>query len=108
MSTIGLALSGGALYRLYGPPIAAATVARVVGLGLLVCALGRLAPAVADVTARFAPQGGKLARLVGLGYGGGMALLVVLAFLALLFVTREFGPEDRARFARVLSRKRPQ
>lgn len=105
---LGLALSGGALYRLYGPPIAAATVARVVGLGLLVCALGRLAPAVADITARFAPQGGKLARLVGLGYGGGMALLVVLAFLALLFVTREFGPEDRARFARVLSRKRPQ
>jgi hypothetical protein len=60
------------------------------------------------VTARFAPHGGKLARLDGLGYGGGMALLVVLAFLALLFVTREFGPEDRARFARVLSRKRPQ
>ncbi len=103
---LGLTLSGAALWRQYGAPLPAATVVRVLGLGAVLCALGRLAPPVAQVVEQLAPGGGKLARVVGLGYGGGMAVLVAALFVALLVLTREFGPEDRVRFARVLGRKR--
>jgi hypothetical protein len=66
------------------PP--AATLARV-GLAL----------AGAVAAARLVPGQGKLV-------GFAVMALVGIAYVAVLVVTREFGPEDRAKFARVFKR----
>jgi O-antigen/teichoic acid export membrane protein len=66
------------------PPVA--TMARVA-----------LAVAVAIVAARLVPGQGKLV-------GFAVMALVGLAYVAVLVVTREFGPEDRAKFAKVFKR----
>jgi len=66
------------------PPIA--TMARVA-----------LAVVCAVVAARFVPGQGKLV-------GFAVMALVGLAYVAVLVVTREFGPEDRAKFAKVFKR----
>jgi hypothetical protein len=66
------------------PPVA--TMARV-GLAL----------AVAVIAARLVPGHGKLLAF-------GVMALVGIAYVAVLVVTREFGPEDRAKFAKVFRR----
>ena len=66
------------------PPLA--TIARVA-----------LALAGAVVAARFVPGHGKL-----LGFA--VMAMVGIAYVAILVVTREFGPEDRAKFAKVFRR----
>jgi hypothetical protein len=66
------------------PP--AATMARVA-----------LALAGAVIAARLVPGHGKV---VGIA----VVALVGIAYLAILIVTREFGPEDRAKFAKVFKR----
>ena len=61
--------------------------------------MGRVALAIACavVAARFVPGQGKLV-------GFAVMALVGLAYVAVLVVTREFGPEDRAKFAKVFKR----
>jgi O-antigen/teichoic acid export membrane protein len=67
-----------------GPP--PATVARVA-----------LAMAAAVVAARLVPGHGKIVGLAVMALAG-------IAYVAALVVTREFGPEDRAKFAKVFKR----
>ncbi len=68
-----------------GPPVA--TVVRV-----------GLAMAAAVVAARLVPGHGKVVGLAVMALAG-------IAYVAVLIVTREFGPEDRAKFAKVLRRR---
>jgi stage V sporulation protein B len=70
-----------------GGGIPAATVARVAA-----------ALVAGALIARLVPGHGKLVGLVA-------TALAALAYLTVLIATREFGPEDRAKFARVLRRK---
>ena len=56
-----------------------------------------LALAAAVVAARLVPGHGKLV-------GFAVMALVGIAYVAVLVVTREFGPEDRAKFAKVFKR----
>ena len=56
-----------------------------------------LAVAAAVVAARVVPGQGKMV-------GFAVMALVGVAYLAVLVVTREFGPEDRAKFAKVFKR----
>ena len=51
------------------------------------------------VAARLVPGEGKIITLVAL-------ILAGLVFLVALILLREFGPEDRAKFARILGKKR--
>jgi O-antigen/teichoic acid export membrane protein len=67
-----------------GPPIA--TVLRVL-----------LAMAAAVVAARLVPGHGKVVGLAVMALAG-------IAYVAVLVVTREFGPDDRAKFAKVFRR----
>lgn len=85
---LGLGLGTAVLWRSYGPPFPAGTTARVLGIGAGLVAAGRLLPPM-----------GRLGSLV-------VAAGVGLAFLAALVLTREFGPEDKARLMRVLRRRR--
>ncbi len=57
-----------------------------------------LAMAAAIVAARLVPGHGKI---VGLA----VMALAAITYAAVLVATREFGPEDRAKFARVLRRR---
>ena len=61
---------------------------RVLGIGAGLVAIGR-----------FVPPLGKVASLA-------VAVALGLAFLGALVLTREFGPEDKARFLRVVHRKK--
>ncbi len=70
-----------------GGAVPAATVARVAA-----------ALAAGALAARLVPGHGKLVGLAA-------TILSAVAYVAVLLVTREFGPEDRAKFARVLRRK---
>jgi len=70
-----------------GGAIPAGTVARVAA-----------ALAAGALIARLVPGHGKLVGLAA-------TILAAVAYIAVLIVTREFGPEDRAKFARVLRRK---
>ena len=56
-----------------------------------------LALAGAFVAARLVPGHGKMV-------GFAVMALVGIAYVAVLVVTREFGPEDRAKFAKVFKR----
>ncbi len=85
---LGLALGLGTLWKLYGPPIPFGTAARVLGIGGALVVAGHLLPPM-----------GKIASLA-------VAVAVGLAFLVGLVLTREFGPEDRARLEKVLKRRR--
>ena len=60
-----------------------------------------LALAAAVVAARLVPGHGKLV-------GFAVMAMVGIAYVAVLVVTREFGPEDRAKFARVFKRSLPR
>ena len=102
----GLLAAGAMLWRLYGQPFPAGTMLRLLGLGSVLVVAGRLLPSTASVLARFAPDGGGVARFLGLGYAAGAAGVVLGAFLLGVVLTRELGPEDKARFARVLGRKK--
>jgi hypothetical protein len=55
--------------------------------------------AIAVAVARMVPGEGKLLTVVTLPLAG-------VIFLAALILLREFGPEDRAKFARILGKKR--
>ena len=95
--------------------IAAATATAVATVTGLVVALDRLAGpagrhaaagdmvrvalalAAAVVAARLVPGHGKLV-------GFAVMALTAVTYVAVLVVTREFGPEDRAKFARVFKR----
>lgn len=105
--TFGLIAASGVLWRHYGRPFPVSTVARVAGLGVALVALGRLLPDKAGLLARLglAADGG-VAKLAGLAYAGGAALLVLVLFGIGVVLTRELGPEDKARFGRVLGRKK--
>lgn len=103
---LGLVLSAGVLWRAYGRPFPAGTVLRVLGLGAALVPVGWSLPAPESLVARLAPGGGLVAKLLGVGYAGVAALGILLLFAAGVVVTRELGPEDRARFARVLRRKK--
>jgi stage V sporulation protein B len=70
-----------------GGSVPAGTVARVAA-----------ALAAGALMARLVPGHGKLVGLAA-------TILAAVAYIAVLIVTREFGPEDRAKFARVLRRK---
>ena len=56
-----------------------------------------VALAGAVVAARFVPGHGKMV-------GFAVMALVGIAYVAILVVTREFGAEDRAKFAKVFKR----
>ncbi len=84
--TAGLVLGIGVLWRAFGQPFPAATAIRVLGIGTALVVAGR-----------FLPQMGKIASL-------GMLAGVGVTYLLALVVTREFGPEDKARLMRVLRR----
>jgi O-antigen/teichoic acid export membrane protein len=101
----GLAAAGARLWMAYGRPFPPATVARVVGLGLALGLLGRLLPSTEAVVGALAAGGGGAARLVGLAYAAGAAGLVLVLFIVGILLSGEIGPEDRARFGRVLRRK---
>jgi O-antigen/teichoic acid export membrane protein len=102
----GLLVAGGMLWRAYGRPFPVATMVRLLGLGSVLVVAGRLLPATDTVLARFAPNGGGTAKLLGLGYAAGVAGLVLVLFIAGIVLTRELGAEDKARFARVLGRRK--
>jgi O-antigen/teichoic acid export membrane protein len=80
----GLAL----LWRHYGPPAPLATTLRVFGIGTVLVIAGHLLPPL-----------GRIASLA-------VAIAVGLAFIAALVITREFGPEDKARLLRIVRRRR--
>jgi O-antigen/teichoic acid export membrane protein len=71
-----------------GGAIPAGTVARVAA-----------ALAAGAIMARLVPGHGKVAGLAA-------TLLAAIAYVAVLVVAREFGPDDRAKFARVLMRRK--
>ena len=70
-----------------GGSVPAGTVARVAA-----------ALAAGALMARLVPGHGKLVGLAA-------TILAAVAYIAVLIATREFGPDDRAKFARVLRRK---
>jgi O-antigen/teichoic acid export membrane protein len=102
----GLLVAGGMLWRAYGRPFPVATMVRLLGLGSVLVVAGRMLPGTDAILTRFAPNGGGTAKLLGLGYAAGVAGLVLVLFIAGIVLTRELGPEDKARFARVLGRKK--
>jgi hypothetical protein len=64
-----------------------------------VATIARVAAALAGavIAARLVPGQGKVV-------GMAVMALVGIAYVAILVVTREFGPEDRAKFAKVFRR----
>lgn len=86
--TSGLVLGLIALWRAFGPPIPMLTLLRVSGV---IAAL--------VVAGRFLPELGRIASLAA-------AVAVGLAFLTGLWLTGEFGAEDRERFMRIIGRRK--
>ena len=86
--TTGLVLGLIALWRAFGPPIPMLTLLRVSGV---IAAL--------VVAGRFLPELGRIASLAA-------AVAVGLAFLTGLWLTGEFGAEDRERFMRIIGRRK--
>ncbi len=85
--SVGLAIGLGVLWHAFGSPIPAGTALRVVGVGAALVFVGRQLPPAGKVL--------SLAFLAAVG----------VAYLVALVLTREFGPEDKARLMRVLKRK---
>ncbi len=85
---IGLLLGIVILARRYGSPIPGATFVRVVGIG-----------AAFVFAAQYMPQMNKLITLAA-------AVALGILFFVALFVTREFTAEDKARFMKVIHRKK--
>jgi O-antigen/teichoic acid export membrane protein len=85
---LGLALGLGVLWRLYGPPVPGATTLRVLGLGTALIVGGH-----------YLPEMGKIGSLME-------AAAVGVAFIVGLVATGEISAEDRARFQRVIRRKK--
>lgn len=104
--TVGLCAAAAVLWRAYGRPFPVPTVLRVLGLGAVLVPLGWALPLPETLVSRLAPNGGALARLLGVGYAGGCAVLMLVLFGMGVVLTRELGAEDKARFARVLRRKK--
>ena len=86
---VGLGIGVAVLWRNYGPPFPLGTSLRVLGIG-----------AALIVAGRFVPSAGPVLNLA-------LAAGVAVAFVAGLVLTREFGPEDKARLLRVVRRGRP-
>ena len=94
----GALVALGQLLWRYRAGVPLPTAVRVAVAGAAVCLLGQLTPLTGFIE--------SLSRLFKLAVvGGKMAILAVL-FYALLYALREFGPEDRARLASVLGRRR--
>lgn len=86
--SLGLVAGVALLWRRYGPPAPLATTIRVLAIGTALVVAGR-----------FLPPLGKIGALA-------VAVAVGLTFIAALVITREFGAEDKARFMRIVRRRR--